>query len=707
MRIRWLHLSDIHFNYRNFDSRLLRKDFINRIEQLGKSEGFTHLFLTGDILDKYNPGDDASEETAQFINNLIDAMGIDYNNVFIIPGNHDHNRDLTISLTENAFSDPADDQRICETLSGFSATNLEDLLCSFAKYNEIYKKIFNVDYYTDYNNPHILVNSSNTSVIKINTAWLERESGEKLYCDTDRLFTLMESNCDVLKKSVNIAIGHHPLEEFAPNEKERILNLFIRFGVGLYFCGHVHKPSIHFFEEYDVLQLSCIGGFADGFSEGGYISGIIDTDNNLYEAEFYNWNEGSWYIDSSLDGTDERGICFFNTKKYKHNSNISVIDFKLYDGNISRNDLVKTIGCENFNVLSYVHGRIDQGSINWELHEKSVVSFSQDIKCLIEQNKDIHLFPLAPIPLLIKLGFELQKNSKITVYQYNRSNATWVNNEDDVGTTFIVNESCNGKNELIVKICTSSQIDDRIIEKTFSLPEYDLLEFIASNIELGSPISIKEVSRLVDTIFMHLNKLATTYDKIHLFAAVPAGMAVEIGRNMLKSMYYNVYTYQLFRGEYCKAIIINATDVQNNNNKVDNNVVFFEEYQQSIVFIPIVGKIACGGASEPVFEIDEYAPMSKSILGNGEFFFLRASGDSMTGAGIDDGDLVLIKQQCTAEDGQIVVALIDNETTLKRFYRDDDRRQIVLKPENEMYEEKKYNSIDIQGIAIKIIKDLK
>ena len=79
----------------------------------------------------------------------------------------------------------------------------------------------------------------------------------------------------------------------------------------------------------------------------------------------------------------------------------------------------------------------------------------------------------------------------------------------------------------------------------------------------------------------------------------------------------------------------------------------------------------------------------------------------MTGAGIDDGDLVLIKQQCTAEDGQIVVALIDNETTLKRFYRDDDRRQIVLKPENEMYEEKKYNSIDIQGIAIKIIKDLK
>ena len=50
MRIKWLHLSDIHFNYKNYDSDLLRKDFIERIAELSKGESFTHLFLSGDIL---------------------------------------------------------------------------------------------------------------------------------------------------------------------------------------------------------------------------------------------------------------------------------------------------------------------------------------------------------------------------------------------------------------------------------------------------------------------------------------------------------------------------------------------------------------------------------------------------------------------------------------------------------------------------------
>ena len=68
-----------------------------------------------------------------------------------------------------------------------------------------------------------------------------------------------------------------------------------------------------------MLQLASIGGFADGYSKGGYVSGICDTDNNLYKAEFYNWNTGSWYIESSLEGTNERGICYFDTKRFKNN----------------------------------------------------------------------------------------------------------------------------------------------------------------------------------------------------------------------------------------------------------------------------------------------------------------------------------------------------------------------------------------------------
>lgn len=708
MRIKWLHLSDIHFNYRNFDSRLLRKDFVERIKKLSESEEFTHLFLTGDILDKYNPNNEYINDTVDFINDLITAMSIDRQNVFIVPGNHDHNRNLTISLAEKIYSAPDDDERICENIRSLSTVQIKELIDSFEKFSEIYKSIYGSEYYTSSENPHVIINKDDTSIIKINTSWLDvkSDSDKILYCDAERLLTLLENNEDALKRGVNIAIGHHPLEEITSRERERVLDLFQRYDIGLYFCGHAHCPSITYFESNDVLQLACTGGFADGYSEGGYVTGICDTDNNLYEAEFYNWNNGSWYIESSLDDTNERGICYFNTKRFNHNSNIVAVDFKLYDEHISRDALVKSIGCENFNTIVYPFGNIDPVAINWEFQAKIIADFSKNIKYLIAQDKHVNLYPLAPIPLLIKLGFELQKNSTLSIHQHSRNTGKWVSNDSDEGIKFNILEKYKGNSELIVKISTSSLIDNRLIENTFSEHTYDMLEFTATKIELGSPLYMNDVLRLVDTIFQHLNKVATTYDKIHLIAAVPAGMAVEIGRNLLKSLFYNIYTYQLFRGRYCEALIINSDDFEDTTTAIDNNIIYIEEYQQHIVLVPIVGKIACGEASEPVFDVDEYLPISKSILGNGEYFILKASGDSMTDAGICDGDWVLIRQQNTADNGQIVVALIEGETTLKRLYRDDKKKQIVLMPENKRYKERRYKNVIIQGVAVKIIKNL-
>lgn len=78
----------------------------------------------------------------------------------------------------------------------------------------------------------------------------------------------------------------------------------------------------------------------------------------------------------------------------------------------------------------------------------------------------------------------------------------------------------------------------------------------------------------------------------------------------------------------------------------------------------------------------------------------------MIDAGIDDGDLVVIRQQSSADDGQIVVALIDDEATLKRYYRDDRNQRIRLHPENETMEDIFVYNCLIQGIAVKVIKDL-
>jgi len=120
----------------------------------------------------------------------------------------------------------------------------------------------------------------------------------------------------------------------------------------------------------------------------------------------------------------------------------------------------------------------------------------------------------------------------------------------------------------------------------------------------------------------------------------------------------------------------------------------------------VIGTIACGSPMYAEENIETYISFPKALLGNGEFFILRANGESMIDAGIDDGDLVIIRKQETAEEGDIIVALINDEATLKRFYRDKKRKQIRLHPENAKLEDMYFDNVIIQGIAIKVIKDL-
>ena len=125
-----------------------------------------------------------------------------------------------------------------------------------------------------------------------------------------------------------------------------------------------------------------------------------------------------------------------------------------------------------------------------------------------------------------------------------------------------------------------------------------------------------------------------------------------------------------------------------------------------VSYLPVVGSIACGTPLLAEENIEKYLPVPTDFLGAGKFFILRANGNSMIKAGIEDGDYVIVKQQETAEIGQIIVALIDNEATLKRYYLDNERQQVRLHPENDKMKDMYFKNVVIQGIAVKVIKDL-
>ena len=118
----------------------------------------------------------------------------------------------------------------------------------------------------------------------------------------------------------------------------------------------------------------------------------------------------------------------------------------------------------------------------------------------------------------------------------------------------------------------------------------------------------------------------------------------------------------------------------------------------------VIGRIACGIPNLAEQHVEGYVNLPESLFGQGNFYILRASGCSMTEAGIDDGDLVVIREQNTAEDGQIVVALVDDEATLKRFFHEGDR--IRLHPENPRMKDIFVTDCRIQGVAVKVIHDL-
>ena len=121
----------------------------------------------------------------------------------------------------------------------------------------------------------------------------------------------------------------------------------------------------------------------------------------------------------------------------------------------------------------------------------------------------------------------------------------------------------------------------------------------------------------------------------------------------------------------------------------------------------IVGSIPCGSPEEKEAQVEEYLPLSVSFFGKGDFYALRASGSSMTGAQIDDGDLVIIRQQHTAQVGEIVVALTDEDkNTLKRLLYDDDRQSYYLHPENKDMEDIYVSGLRVQGVATHVIKAL-
>ncbi len=132
---------------------------------------------------------------------------------------------------------------------------------------------------------------------------------------------------------------------------------------------------------------------------------------------------------------------------------------------------------------------------------------------------------------------------------------------------------------------------------------------------------------------------------------------------------------------------------------IDDN---FNLTRREVVNVPLIGQVAAGQPLLAVENISSYFPIPAEFLPNEETFMLKVKGESMINMGIYEGDQIIVKKQNTARNGEVVVALVDDSATVKRFYKEDGH--IRLQPENDFMEPIIVDDCEILGKVIGLIR---
>ena len=195
--------------------------------------------------------------------------------------------------------------------------------------------------------------------------------------------------------------------------------------------------------------------------------------------------------------------------------------------------------------------------------------------------------------------------------------------------------------------------------------------------------------------------------------------------NFIKN-YQNDNGYPPTVREMCKAIKVSSTStifyylnklensnkIKKNPNKhraleiIDNEIATITAIKpfndEGLTKIPVLGTVTCGEPILAVQTTDEYFMVSQTLFKGDNLFMLTAKGDSMINAGIYDGDKIVLRQQSSADNGDIVAALIDDSATIKRFFKENGHFR--LQPENDEFSPIIVDNVQILGKVVGLVR---
>ncbi|WP_017209343.1 SAVED domain-containing protein [Clostridium beijerinckii] len=545
MKYRWLHLSDLHSYCNGIKTKIMRDALINEVEELNNEEKFDFIIITGDISDK-DSGYDLAEE---FILDLIYKLDIAKERVFIVPGNHDVSRnipdnreDIVKELWESGILDEKSE-----------SNNISLLIDAQDNFFITYKNILGRDYPKD--NIHFVENViEGVNIIHLNTSWMCYDSNiedGRIHVGLNNVYKSLEA---INNEDFNIVIGHHRLEDLNPQERNNLKSIFRAKGIDMYLGGHCHQAIIEHDRNADMELCFCKQARAEFHDyPAGFILGNIDVDNNQSYYMFYNWSTSfaKWMYDYSVEAA-KHGKYYLKGEKYnkeKSKKIDTIIDFKLMGIPLDYEEIKRRYNLKNTSDFKFGHKNIyPKSDDDWNKYLKDLVIFYNSILAEIKTD-NVHIFPIAQIPLLVSLGYLMQNDSpNVKIYQYSENQGSWVFDEKDDNIS-VKENFINGSNDILaVALEVSSEVRQEDINQALE-KEYDLLSFKVDDPRLGYLNYRNDVLRVKNIIKNKLDSIYSKYEEIHLFIAAPAGLCIEIGRIIRESMYPDTYTYTYNKGE--------------------------------------------------------------------------------------------------------------------------------------------------------------
>ena len=189
-----------------------------------------------------------------------------------------------------------------------------------------------------------------------------------------------------------------------------------------------------------------------------------------------------------------------------------------------------------------------------------------------------------------------------------------------------------------------------------------------------------------------LNKIEEVYS-FFLFFFSENGYAPSVREVCKACEIKSTATAFIYINELAKRGLIDKTDGKNRAVSI----------KQSVVNVPLIGTVAAG---QPIFatqNYDGYFAIPSNFFAGEDLFMLNVHGDSMIKIGMLDGDKIIVRKQQTAENGDIVVALVDDSATVKRYFKRDGK--IILHPENDEMEDFTFDNVAILGKVIGLLRN--